>query len=91
MMSSRKINNKLDDMFHGTTTLMSHVHMAVKGHSPIYRMFKSLVIETIADGVGNPSILVVNRSHFYWKKILSLITICPRLRLKINQELNRLV
>jgi hypothetical protein len=63
-MSSRKIDQKLDDMFHGTSDLMSHVDIVVNGHTPYDRMFEKSVDVVITDGVSNPSVLKVNRSLF---------------------------
>jgi hypothetical protein len=70
-MTVRKINVKFDEMFQGTTEVLSHHDMVIKGSPPYDQLYQELVsIVSDSNGVANPSILALKRSEFLWTSIM---------------------
>jgi hypothetical protein len=68
-MTVRKIDVKFDEMFHGTTEVLSHLDMVIKGSPPYDRLYEELVTTvTDSDSDTNPSTLALNRSQFLLDK-----------------------
>jgi hypothetical protein len=68
-MTVRKIDVKFDEMFHGTTEVISHLDMVIKGSPPYDQMYEELVsIVTDSNSNANPSTLALNRSKFLLDK-----------------------
>jgi hypothetical protein len=67
MMPVRKINDKMNELFHGNHTVISHVDMAIKSIGPYEKLFEKRV-EIVLDADTNPSNLIANRSLFLLDK-----------------------
>jgi hypothetical protein len=54
MMPVRKINEKMNELFHGNHTVISHVDMAIKSIGPYEKLFEKRV-EIVLNDDTNPS------------------------------------
>jgi hypothetical protein len=63
-MSIRKIEEKMDDMYHGTTDTIPHIDLVIQGKYPYDRMYEESIPVVTDDRDTNPPTLILNKSVF---------------------------